>query len=255
MSADFTLGKVLVTLKTLFDILALLIQKPSRDSIHFARLILKIKPRFTMVRNRNLINLYKLVQAVNHQDLPGDIVECGVWNGGSAAMMGVAGKQGRNAKLRTMWLFDSFQGLPHPSAEDGQREKKDYFPGWNKGNMDKVKTIFNKFGLELGQVKIIPGWFESTLSKTPIDSIALLHIDADWYDSVKTVLDAFYEKVVPGGFIILDDYGYWKGCTEAVKDFLSEKAIDGITIRRVNKGGAFFQKPLFKNYPIHGYDG
>lgn len=247
LSPDFTLGKILVTMRALIDILRLFFQNPSKESVIFAALILKVKPKFTMVRNRNLINLYRLVEEVNRYDLPGDIVECGVWNGGSAAIMGVADRQGLYPKSRMIWLFDSFQGLPRPSEKDGAIEKRDFFEKWNMGDMEKVKQIFTQLGLGLDQVEIIPGWFESTLKAAAIDSIAVLHIDADWYHSVKTVLEAFYEKVVPGGFIVLDDYGYWEGCAKALRDFLSEQAVEGVVIRQIDKGGAFFQKPVRNN--------
>ena len=107
----------------------------------------------------------------------------------------------------------------------------------------KVKQIFGKLGLGLENVRIVPGWFEVTLTTVPMQTIAVLHIDADWYDSVKTVLEVLYDKVVPGGFIILDDYGYWKGCTQAWHDFLSEHEIENVSIRRNGRAGAFLQKP------------
>ncbi len=246
LSPDFTFGKMLVTLKAIFDILVLCFRKPSKDSIKYAILIGKVKPKFTMIKNKNLINLYRLVQEVNRYNVPGDIVECGVWNGGSAAIMGVSNFQGEYSRQRTIWLFDSFQGLPRPSANDGDKEKKEYFIGWNIGDIKKVKQIFVRLGLNLDNVRIIPGWFESTLKMADIESIAVLHIDADWYNSVSTVLKAFYEKVVPGGFIIFDDYGYWQGCTQAVKDFLFEQARDDIFVQQIGNVGAFFQKPFGK---------
>src|SRR5438477_11509952 len=89
-SPDFFWGKTLISMRAIFDIVVLILRNPSRQSLKFARVIPKVKPRFTMVRNKSLINLYKLVQKSNTMDLPGDIVECGVWNGGSAAMMGFA---------------------------------------------------------------------------------------------------------------------------------------------------------------------
>lgn len=83
-----------------------------------------------------------------------------------------------------------------------------------------------------------------TLKTASIESIAVLHIGADWYRSVRTVLEAFYEKVVPGGFIILDDYGYWKEWAQALEDFLSKKTIKDVLIKSVGKVGAFFQKSV-----------
>ncbi len=242
-SPDFTPGKVLITAKAIADTIVLGLQKPSKESLRFARMILKVKPRFTMVTNKNLINLYYLVQEADRLNLPGDIVECGVWNGGSAAFMAVAGAEGPHPGLRTLWLFDSFEGLPRPDERDGDEERRAYFKEWNKGNAERVREIFKRMGLGLEKVKIVPGWFEQTLATTPVRSIALLHIDADWYSSVKTALEAFYDKVVPGGFVILDDYGYWKGCTQALRDFFSEHEIAHVRIKQMGREGGYFQKP------------
>ena len=87
---DFLLGKILITIKTVFDLVVLVLQKPSRRTLKVARLILKVKPTFTMVKSRNLANLVSLVEKVNAINVPGDIVECGVWNGGASAIMAIA---------------------------------------------------------------------------------------------------------------------------------------------------------------------
>ena len=85
--------------------------------------MLQVKPKY--YGNKQLSDrLYKLVQQVNKMGLPGDIVECGVWNGGSAAIMGVAAQSSHNYKNRRLWLFDSFEGLPRPTEKDGDLERK-----------------------------------------------------------------------------------------------------------------------------------
>lgn len=243
-SPDFSLGKILVMAKALADIIGLCLRSPSKKTLRIAQIILKVKPRFTMVKNNNLINLYNLVQEVNKQDLHGDIVECGVWNGGSAAVMGVASVGGPCPRPRTIWLFDSFQGLPRPSEKDGEVERRFYFNELNKGSIERVKQILGRLDLRLENIKIIPGWFEQTLSSAPINKIALLHIDADWYNSVKIVLDKFYDRVVPGGFIVLDDYGYWVGCNRALQDFFLVRGIKNVPIKQISRGGAYFQKDI-----------
>jgi O-methyltransferase len=180
-TSDFITGKILVTGKSLVDILTLLVRKPSYQSLKFARLILQVKPRYTMVKNVSLENLYRLIQTVNTQCLEGDIVECGVWNGGSAAVMGAACLEDPHyAQTRTLWLFDSFEGLPAPGTRDGELEKKAFFKGWNKGDTNKVRRIIEKVGFPSEQVKIVPGWFDTTLKTADVKQIAVLHIDADW---------------------------------------------------------------------------
>jgi O-methyltransferase len=243
LSPDFAVGKALVKGKAILQAIYFIIRNPNRESIRIVNLILQVKPNFTMVRNNNLINLYRSVQIVNQEDLLGDIVECGVWNGGSAAVMGASCKEGVSPKKRSIWLFDSFQGLPPPDERDSDKERKFYFNGWNKGNIDNVEVIFKDFGISLKDVHIVPGWFQSTLKSAPIKNIAILHIDADWYDSVKIVLDELFNKVVPNGFIVLDDYFYWQGCKKAVHDFFSENNINQSIIQEVGKDGAYFRKP------------
>jgi O-methyltransferase len=139
----------------------------------------------------------------NLKNIPGDIVECGVWNGGSAAVMGVACYEGSTPSRRKFWLFDSFQGLPRPGEHDGKFERDAYFQGWNRGEINKVNKIFTSLRIPLDELNIIPGWFEATLKETPIKEIAMLHVDVDWYDSVTTVLETLYCKVVPDGYIVL----------------------------------------------------
>jgi O-methyltransferase len=230
--------------KALLDIVQMLGQKPSPESFKLAWLVLTVKPRFTMVRNKNLINLYRLVQQINKRKLPGAIVECGVWNGGCSAVMTYASRaDAHHPQRRPVWLFDSFQGLPLPSAKDGHKSHADYFAGMNRGHTDNVRRVFGILGLSLDDVHMVPGWFEDTLPVATVDHIALLHIDADWYESVKLALDTLYDRVVPGGFVVLDDYNFWEGCNRALADFLDERQLTHITLYYPNRSGVYFQKP------------
>ena len=245
VSPDFYLGRTLVGVKSMLDLAWLLLCEPNTRNLRFARLVLSVKPKFTMVKNRNLRTLYDLVDQVNRSQIPGDIVECGVWNGGSAAIMGaVSMGEPFQKELRTIWLFDSFEGLPPPGEKDGNLEKQNYFPGWNKGNVRLVREVFEKIGYPSGKLKIVPGWFDETLIREPIKDIVILHIDADWYESVKTVLEMLYNRVVPGGFVVLDDYGLWPGCGRAVSDYFSENHISKINLHKIGGQGAYFQKPF-----------
>jgi O-methyltransferase len=244
ISPDFPLGKMLTFIRAIFDLITFILAYPSLHSLRLAGIIVRVKPNFTMVTTRNLISLYSLARRVEALGIPGDIVECGVWNGGSAAVMGHAlNSLGNRAYHRNIWLFDSFQGLPLPGEKDGDSERDSYFDGWCKGDQRKVAQAFGMLGVPTNNVEIIPGWFESTLETASIRNISILHIDADWYDSIKIVMDTFYERVAPGGFIILNDYGYWKGCERAVADYFTEHGITNIIINQVDQGGAYFQKP------------
>ena len=243
-STDFFAGRILLSGKALLDILWFLIRNPQAKSLRLAALILQLIPRYTKVSVKRLINLYRLVQKVNKLNLPGDVVECGVWNGGSAAIMGVADRDDTtSSKVRKLWLFDSFRGLPPPSNKDGKQARETYFQGWCHGEPEKVKRIFRRFRLSLQHVNIIPGWFDETLQTADLQTIAILHTDADWYASVKIVLETFYDKVVEGGFVVLDDYWRWPGCQEAVTDYLKEHQIQGVVLQQADLHGVYFQKP------------
>ncbi len=247
LTPDFTIGKIIVLRKAIADSVRSILLRPSVESFKFAALMLKLKPRYTMVTNKNLVTLYNLVREVTRARLPGDIVECGVWNGGSAAVMGYADAQenAHESSRRTIWLFDSFEGLPPVTEKDVNVKKENYFVGWNKGSITAVKNAFSKLGLPLDHVKVVPGWFETTLKTAGVERIAILHIDADWYESVKIVLDVFYEKIVPGGYVILNDFGTWDGCNQAVDDFFAEHGLSDICLTIVEPGsGAYFQKPV-----------
>jgi hypothetical protein len=194
-----------------------------------------------MVSVPRLENLYKRVTEANRLNFPGDIVECGCWHGGSGAIMGAACL---NAGLkRDIWLFDSFRGLPPPGDNDGQYEHDFFYDGWCKGDTEKVREIFQRVGVPSENLKIVPGWFQVTLPKVPIEHIAVLHVDADWYESVKLVLETLYHRVVPGGFVIIDDYYVWPGCKQAVDEFLIAQDIEQPLLHSVGGLAVYFQKP------------
>jgi len=144
---------------------------------------------------------------------------------------------------RRLWLFDSFQGLPRPSDKDGAAENRSYFEGWCRGDVTTVRAAFRTLRLPWDAVQIVQGWFEDTVPQTHISAIALLHIDADWYDSVKLVLNTFYDKVVPGGYIFFDDFNYWLGCNRAVEDFMKEHALSADSLHVIGASGAYLRKP------------
>ncbi len=165
-----------------------------------------VRPRYSMVPAARLRLLYDLSKRITREGVRGDIVECGVYNGGSAAIMAAAQSGSKDA--RTVWLFDSFEGLPPPTEQDGTYEREHYYKGWCGGTAEKVEEIFQRFRLPRERLRIVQGWFENTFPKTVpnMGPIALLHIDADWYESVKICLETLYPKVVSGGYIELDDY-------------------------------------------------
>jgi hypothetical protein len=187
----------------------------SRHEVEFLDLCDLVVPRYSMVDLGRLQELHYLATDVARRDIRGAIVETGCWNGGSAAMMAAA------APSRDVWLFDSFEGLPQPTADDPQEVHDLYFKGWCAGDQDLAGEILRKVGVADPFIHIVKGWYEDTLPAADPGPIALLHIDSDWYESVKLCLESLYSFVVPGGIIVFDDYDRWSGCKKAVDEFLT----------------------------------
>lgn len=208
------------------------------DSLGFVRVFPRVRP-FTMVGPHRLRTLFRVCREAERNGVPGDVVECGVCNGGTAATMGAALRAG----TRRMWLFDSFQGLPEPGELDGDRAHREYHVGMDLGSIPRVKEALSAVRFPLERVEIVPGWFQDTLPHADRpERISVLHVDADWYDSVMLVLDTFYDRVSPGGYVVFDDYGHWEGCRKATDEFLSRRGIQ-VEMRESDYTGTYFQKP------------
>jgi O-methyltransferase len=184
--------------------------------------------------------LYRLVREIERKQIEGDIVECGVYKGGSAAVMAYAAKS--SSIVRGIWLFDSFEGLPPPTKKDGERAFGQYYKGLCTGTVREVREIFGTLKIKDKRVHIVPGWFKDTFPIVKVKKIALLHIDADWYESVGLCLDKFYANVARGGFVVLDDYGCWEGCRRATDEFIRKNKLK-IKLIRVTSVSYYFQKP------------
>jgi O-methyltransferase len=183
----------------------------------FSKIYRTVRP-YTMCCNTRLYALYKAIKSLENQNLPGDIVECGTAQGGSAALMGLTLKS-INAN-RTMWVFDSFEGIPAPSDNDPDQDIAKNYIGSFRGDYTAVESLFSKLNI-LPKTRLVKGLFQDSLSTAEIKNIALLHIDGDWYDSIMVCLECLYDNVSVGGIIQFDDYGYWKGARKAVHDFMN----------------------------------
>jgi hypothetical protein len=192
-----------------------------------------------MCSHARLHGLYRAVRYVVRQDIAGDIVECWSARGGSAALMALTLR--RLGSQRKLWLFDTFEGLPAPTAQDPDFELAELLTGTCVGTLGEVRGLFNRLDVA-ENVAFVKGLFQDTLLTAPIQQIAVLHVDGDWYESVKVCLDSFYDKVVAGGVIQLDDYGYWKGARKAVDEFLERRKIQA-PLERLDYSGRFLVKP------------
>jgi O-methyltransferase len=165
-----------------------------------------------LVRQQNLLRLAK---DIDERSVPGAIVECGVLDGGTAAIMAFGtAKSGRD-----IHLFDSWAGLPDISEKDGDAGM---WAGDVIGSPKRVVSVLKSLKINLGRVTFHKGWFDKTFPKASIDEIALLHLDADFYNSVKLTLETWVPHISKGGYIQIDDYLAFTGCTKAVDEYLAE---------------------------------
>lgn len=213
------------------------------------RLVHRVMP-YSLVGSSGLEATYNAATTVIAGAIPGDFVECGVAQGGCSALMATVAKM--DPGRRKMWLFDSFQGIPDPTADDFDDVKdvtgehiRPLVRGSCLGTKSRVESVlFSKFGLNRDSVYLVEGWFQDTLPvyRDRIGPIAVLRIDGDWYESTLCCLHNCYDHVSPGGYIIVDDYGSCFGCKKAVHEFLDSK---GIRVRLIpdGRGGVLFSKP------------
>lgn len=181
----------------------------------------------TMIGRKRLDNLQDCVMTVLRDDVPGDLVETGVWRGGASIFMRAV-LMAHGDLARTVWVADSFQGLPRPDPERYPADRGDHLwqvPGLAI-SLEQVKANFARYGLLDEQVRFLPGWFSDTLPSAPIDQVAVLRLDGDMYESTKVALDSLYPKLSVGGYVIVDDYGAIDACRQAVEDFRTENGVD-----------------------------
>ncbi len=197
----------------------------------------------TMIGRKRLDNLDECVRAVLADDVPGDLVETGVWRGGASILMrGVLAAHGDTT--RTVWVADSFAGLPPPDAEHYPADAGDqhHEVPFLAVPLAQVRANFAKYDLLDDQVRFLPGWFRDTLPAAPIERLAVLRLDGDMYESTWDALTALAPKVSPGGFVIVDDYHAVPGCKQAVDDYRAALAIDA-PMRTIDWAGVFWQVP------------
>ena len=204
---------------------------------------------YTMGGYKALENAFEIVKRVEINNIKGDLVECGVAKGGTAAMLTLASSYFGKQK-RKKWFFDSFEGLPETTNDDYINGKAGKFirplpKGSCLGTLDEVSDlIFRKLKISKDDVYLVKGWFQNTLPiyKEKIDKIAVLRLDGDWYESTKIPLENLYFKVNKGGIIIIDDYGTCYGSKKATDQFLIRNNIQTNLIPD-GRGGVWFEVP------------
>lgn len=208
--------------------------RAERVPAHFDKdaieLIRKVRPR-TMT---SPIKLFALIQSVRYAvaaQLPGDIVECGVWRGGSMQAVAWA-LEATGDTERDLYLFDTFEGMPPPTSHDRrtrdgstaadlmQRHDTSH-PVWAVAGLDDVIEGMAETNYPEQRVHMVKGLVEDTIPTEAPEQIAILRLDTDWYASTRHELEHLYPRLVPGGVLILDDYGHWEGARKATEEYLS----------------------------------
>jgi hypothetical protein len=217
----------------------------------------------TMLPARRLLNAYDVMRTVEQEGVPGDVAECGVWSGGGIGLMALASRRAGN-RTRRFHLFDSFEGLPQPSVEDRNvladfRAQHPDLPLSDAQGAAALQPIGACVGADAeavrdfltGRLGIAPeqlvfhvGWFQDTvpLARETIGPLAVLRIDGDWYESTRVCLEYLYDNVVPGGLVIVDDYGAFTGCRKAVDEALDQRGIARSRLVPVDEEGVFFRR-------------
>lgn len=177
---------------------------------------------YTMIGHRRLDNLQACIEDVLDRQVSGDLIETGAWRGGATIFMRAVLKI-RGITDRSVWVADSFEGLPAPeNADDGYDLSAVQHL---KVSAEDVADNFRKFNLLDDQVKFLKGWFSETLPTAKIEQIAVLRLDGDLYSSTMDALTHLYPKVSKGGYIIVDDYYSWDSCRAAVTDYIARNDI------------------------------
>jgi O-methyltransferase len=199
----------------------------------------------TMIGMQRLTSLQECVETALTEDIPGDLVECGVWRGGASILMrAVLAAYGD--EQRSVWLCDSFEGVPPPDKKYEADKVPWYAIGLHKAapilavSEKEVRANFERYGLLDDQVRFLPGWFKDTLEDAPIEQISVLRLDGDLYESTIQALDGLYPRLSPGGFCIIDDFNL-EQCRRAVADYRTKHDISA-EIMKIDECGVLWRK-------------
>ena len=195
----------------------------------------------TMVGLERLANVRACLESVIADDVPGDFIETGAWRGGTC-IYARAILKAHGVEDRKVWVADSFEGLPAP---DGRFQADAGDQHYTKVDLavsvEMVQDNFRRYDLLDDQVEFLKGWFSETLPSAPIERLSVLRLDGDMYASTIDALEALYDKLSVGGYVIVDDYGAVKGCAQAIHDFRTSRGITD-EILEIDWAGVYWRK-------------
>jgi hypothetical protein len=211
----------------------------------FQELYARVRP-YTMVGVKRVWSLWQQARRICEQDEPGNFVECGVAAGGTSGLLATALAR-YSKRPRLLFSCDTFAGMPPPTEHDAHEGQQAADTGWGAGTcaapMDSLLALCRDLGAS-EWVRPVQGLFGETLParREEMGELALLHMDGDWYESTRDVLVNLYDHVRPGGFIQIDDFGFWEGCRRALEEFRSAR---GLTweLHDIDGDGVWMEKP------------
>jgi O-methyltransferase len=196
----------------------------------------------TMIGLKRLENIEYCLNKIIDDNIPGDVIETGVWRGGATILMKAILKS-RNITDKTVWVADSFEGLPKPNAKKYAADTGDKHHTMNELAISKeiVENNFRKYNLLDDNVKFLKGWFKDTLPTAPIKQLSLIRLDGDMYESTMDGISNLYPKLAKGGYLLVDDFGGLEGCRQAILDY---RKANNITeeIQKVDWTGVYWRK-------------
>ena len=204
--------------------------KLPKDFDRDAKQIIRAVRPWTMTAPDKLFALIEAVRYVSRYGIEGDIVECGVWRGGSmqAAARTLAAASDTS---RDLYLFDTYKGMPPPTERDTRRgdgraaadllatQSREKSKVWAVASLDDVRDGFSRIDYPAERVHFVKGQVEDTIPDSAPERIAILRLDTDWYESTRHELEHLYPRLSAGGVLIVDDYGHWEGCKRAVDEY------------------------------------
>jgi hypothetical protein len=213
-------------------------------------IVARVAP-FTMTSLDRRASLLQAVDHVVRHGVPGDIVECGVWRGGS--MMAVAlALLARGDTQRHLYLYDTFEGMSEPTAADRshdgvsaqlQLERTARGQGvWCEAGLEDVQANLWSTGYPRERIHFVQGRVEDTIPATLPQQIALLRLDTDWYESTRHELQHLYPRLQSQGVLIIDDYGHWQGARQAVDEYFAG-SVPPAYLHRVDYTARLLVKP------------
>jgi len=226
--------RIVQNIKKLFE------SKPTASAEKWQLQIADSVKDYTMTSRENILTLTQVIKKLKEENIEGDIVECGVWKGGSM-MAAAMTLHYLKDYTRQIYLYDTFDSFSIPENMDisyeGKtgseilRQQSNNGSTWKAPSEEFVRQNMRETGYPFERLSFVKGQVERTIPEIIPNKIALLRLDTDWYSSTKHELEWLYPKLEKGGALIIDDYGYWQGCKKAVDEYFGSHNISSGVIK------------------------